>query len=109
MFRNAILCGLSSFYNHIDGEERDFLKIVFVVSCDCLCSLALPYCTVPWVDLTCVIVVIPDQTHLLFWLTLVAFNLKPMSKHHAKLGDLKIDVHSFDNGFYIYAIITNTN
>ena len=33
------------FYNHLDGEERAgcFTLIVFLMSCVCLCSVALPH------------------------------------------------------------------
>ena len=40
--------------------------IVFLVSCDCKCSVALPQARVPRVGLRCVIVFIPGHTHLLF-------------------------------------------
>ena len=36
--------------NHLDGEERAgcFTLFVFLVSCDCYCSVALPHGAVDW-------------------------------------------------------------
>ena len=39
-------------------------SIVFLVSCDCYCSVALPHGAVT--GLQCVIVILPNHTHLLF-------------------------------------------
>ena len=53
--------------NHLDEEERAgyFTLIVFLMFCDCYSVLCV-FLTLPWVDLQCVIVIFPDQTHLLF-------------------------------------------
>ena len=54
-----------NFCNHLDGEERAgcFTLIVFLMSCDCKCSAALPHGTMGWSE---VCVVFHDQTHMLF-------------------------------------------
>ena len=38
------------FCNHLDGEERSgcFALLVFLVSCDCYCSVAIPHGAVGW-------------------------------------------------------------
>ena len=38
------------FCNHLDKEERAvcFVLIVFLMSCDCYCSVALPHAAVGW-------------------------------------------------------------
>ena len=54
------------FFNHLYGEDRtgEFALFVFLVSCGCYFSAALPHG--PWVALKCVIVVFPVHTHLIF-------------------------------------------
>ena len=49
MFCCTLLCVLLV-YNHFDGEERIgcFTMFVFLVSCDCYCSVALPNGVVGW-------------------------------------------------------------
>ena len=47
----ALFCVLSSsFCIHINGEERAvcFTLFIFLVSCDCYCSMALPQGTMGW-------------------------------------------------------------
>ena len=51
MFDPFLLCKTLcpfEFSNHLDGEERAdcFPLIVFLVSCDCYCSVAFPLSTV---------------------------------------------------------------
>ena len=60
------LCHLY-FCNHLDGEERAgcFTLLVFLASCECCCSVAL--LTMLRVGIQCVIVVLPDHTHLPFY------------------------------------------
>ena len=59
---------LCSFYfcKHLDEEENDscFALIVFLVSCDCKCSVPLPHDAVG--RSAVLIVVFPVYTHLLF-------------------------------------------
>ena len=63
-----LFISLFSFYfcKHLDQEENDscFALIVFLMSCDCKCSVALPHDAV---DLSAVVsVIFPVYTHLLF-------------------------------------------
>ena len=62
----STLCPSFKCCNHLDGEERAGCSnlIVFLISRDCKCSVALPHGAMGWS--TCVIVVFPDHTHLLF-------------------------------------------
>ena len=45
LFYYASICVLSIFFEHLDQEENDscFALIVFLVSCDCKCSVPLPH------------------------------------------------------------------
>ena len=58
----AVLCVLSSFCNHLDGEESTscFTFLVFLVFCECHFYVALHHCAV--VGLQYVIVVFPYHT-----------------------------------------------
>ena len=51
----ALRSVLSSFFNHLDEDERSGCFNCLSDDCDCLCS-----------RLQCVILVFPDHTHLLF-------------------------------------------
>ena len=48
--RLIIRSNLQVFCNHLDGKERAgcFTLIVFLMSCDCKCSVALPRGAVGW-------------------------------------------------------------
>ena len=50
LFCCALLCVLSSFYNHFGEEERAgcFAFIVLWMYCYCKCSLTLPHDAVGW-------------------------------------------------------------
>ena len=50
MFCCTLLCILSSFAIMHDGEERAvcFVLFVFLMSCFCYCSVALPHDTMGW-------------------------------------------------------------
>ena len=57
----SIICSPGFVKQHIDGEERAgyFTLIVFLVDCDCYCSVALPHGAMG-LSAMC------DHTHLLF-------------------------------------------
>ena len=64
LFCYALLYVLSSFA--IILKRKRELVALLLLSCGCLATLnvLLLFLTVPWVGLTCVIVVFPDHTHL---------------------------------------------
>ena len=69
------------FCNYLDGEERAgcFALFVFLVSRDCYVALL----AMPRVCLQFVILVFPDQTHLLFFIL-----------HNNKLRQVRLQVYS---------------
>ena len=50
LFRCFLFCYAILFGNHLDGEERTgcFTLIVFLVFCDCYCSVPIPRGAVGW-------------------------------------------------------------
>ena len=66
LFWYALLCILSSFAMLLKRKRE--LVALLLLSCGCLVTVnaLLLFLTVPWVSLQCVIVVIPDHTHLNF-------------------------------------------
>ena len=63
----ALFCVISSFAIILMGQ-RALVALLCLSSCCLVTDIGLwHFLMVPWVGLQCVIVVFPDQNHLLFW------------------------------------------
>ena len=68
IFCCALLCA------HLDGEERT--GCFAILSFWCLVIVVWLFLTVPWVCLQFVFGLLPDNTHLLFFIELYCLNVK---------------------------------
>ena len=62
----VLLCVLSSFAITLKRKRKLIALLLFSYSCIVTINVLLLFHTVPWVDMQCVIVVVPDHIHLLF-------------------------------------------
>ena len=63
---NALLCVHSSLSIILKRKRKLVVLLLLSYKCIVTINVLLLLLTVPWVGLQCVIVVFPDQTHLLF-------------------------------------------
>ena len=65
LFWHALLCYLSSFAIILKRKRELVALLLFTYGCLATVNVLWLFLTVPWVGVQCVIMVLPDHTHLL--------------------------------------------